>query len=60
MGNKNNNKHDRNRKYSTYIKNTVHTLKVVNDITNALDECIYQVFDLDGTGNNKCLNCSCK
>lgn len=41
-------------------ENTVPALKVVNDITNALDECIYQVFDLDGTGNNKCLNCSCK
>lgn len=42
---------------------TIPTLKIANDIANdianALDVCIYQVFDLDGTGNYKCLNCNC-
>lgn len=40
-------------------ENTVPTLKVANDIANALGVCKYQVFDLDGTGNYKCLNCNC-
>ena len=40
-------------------ENTVPTLKVANDIANTLGVCIYQVFDLDGTGRYKCLNCNC-
>ncbi|KJQ68418.1 transcriptional regulator [Streptococcus mitis] len=38
---------------------TTPTLKIANDIANALGVCIYQVFDLDGTGNYRCLNCNC-
>ena len=40
-------------------ENTVPTLNVTNDIANALGVCICQVFDLDGTGQYKCLNCNC-
>ena len=29
---------------------TTLNLKTAIDITNALDVCIYQIFDLDGTG----------
>lgn len=35
-------------------------LKVANEIAAALGTCMYEIFDLDGTGKNKCLNCSCK
>ena len=41
-------------------ENTVPTLKVANDIANALGVCIYQVFDLDGTGRYRCINCDHK
>lgn len=34
------------------------SLKTVNDIANALDVWICQVFNLDGIGNYKCLNCN--
>ena len=29
---------------------TVPTLKIENDIANALGVCIYEIFELDGTG----------
>ena len=35
----------------------VPSLKVANDIANALSVCMYQIFDLDGTGSYECLNC---
>ena len=35
-------------------------LKVANEIAAALGTCMYEIFDLDAAGNNKCLNCSCK
>lgn len=38
---------------------TIPSLKTANDIANALDVSIYQIFDLDGTGRYKCLNCNC-
>lgn len=33
---------------------TVPTLKIANDIANALGVCIYKIFDLGGTGRYKC------
>lgn len=33
---------------------TIPNLKTANDIANALGTCIYQVFDLDNSGNYKC------
>lgn len=36
------------------------SLKEANEIAAALGTCMYEIFDLDGTGNNKCLNCICK
>lgn len=38
---------------------TMPSLKTANDIANALGVCIYQVFDLHGTGNYNCSNCNC-
>lgn len=38
---------------------TVPTLKIANDIANALGVCIYKIFDLDGTGRYKCSYCYC-
>ncbi|HES9513771.1 TPA: helix-turn-helix transcriptional regulator [Streptococcus pneumoniae] len=38
---------------------TVPTLKIANDIANALGVCIYKIFDLDGTGGYKCSSCDC-
>jgi len=38
---------------------TVPTLKIANDIANALGVCIYEIFDLDGTGEYRCDNCDC-
>ncbi len=35
-------------------------LKVANEIAAALGTCMYEIFDLDATGKNKCLNCSYK
>lgn len=35
-------------------------LKVANEIAAALGTCMYEIFDLDAAGKNKCLNCSCK
>lgn len=32
-------------------------LKVANDIANALIVCMYQIFDLDGTGSYRCTYC---
>ena len=37
----------------------VPSLKVANDIANALSVCMYQIFDLDGTGSYECPNCRC-
>lgn len=37
----------------------VPSLKVANDIANALSVCMYQIFDLDGTGSYECPNCQC-
>ena len=36
------------------------SLKEANEIAAALGTCMYEIFDLDGTGNNKCLNWICK
>ena len=36
------------------------SLKEANEIAAAFGMCMYAIFDLDGTGKNKCLNCSCK
>ena len=33
---------------------TIPSLKTANDIANALDVSIYQIFDLDGTGRYRC------
>ncbi|MSA97687.1 helix-turn-helix domain-containing protein [Finegoldia sp. BIOML-A2] len=38
---------------------TIPSLKTANDIANALDVCIYQIFDLDGRGHYKCLGSNC-
>ncbi len=35
------------------------SLKVVNDIANALGVCIYQIFDLNGEETYKCQHCNC-
>ena len=35
------------------------TLKIANDIANALGACIYKIFDLDGTGEYRCADCDC-
>ena len=35
-------------------------LKVANEIAASLGTCMYEIFDLDAAGKNKCLNCSCK
>lgn len=35
------------------------SLKVANEISSALDTCIYAIFDLDGTGRYRCLYCDC-
>ena len=35
------------------------SLKVANEIASALGTCIYDIFDLDGTGNFKYDNCVC-
>ncbi|MDO4710872.1 MAG: helix-turn-helix transcriptional regulator [Peptostreptococcaceae bacterium] len=37
---------------------TIPTLKIANDIANALCVCIYKIFDLDGTGMYRCSCCS--
>lgn len=38
---------------------TVPTLKITNDIANALRVCIYKIFDLDDTGEYRCNKCDC-
>lgn len=38
---------------------TMPSLKTANDIANALGVCMYQIFDLDGTGEYRCDNCDC-
>lgn len=38
---------------------TVPTLKIANDIANALGVCMYKIFDLDGTGEYRCNKCDC-
>ena len=38
---------------------TVPTLKIANDIANALGVCIYKIFDVDGTGSYNCASCYC-
>ena len=38
---------------------TIPTLKIANDIANALGTCMYAIFDLDGTGRYKCSSCDC-
>lgn len=38
---------------------TMLTLKIANDIANALGVCIYKIFDLDGTGEYRCADCDC-
>lgn len=35
------------------------TLKIENDIANALGACIYKIFDLDGTEEYRCADCDC-
>ena len=35
---------------------TVPSLKIAYDIANALGKCIYEIFDLDGTGEYRCKN----
>lgn len=37
---------------------TIPTLKIANDIANALGVCIYQVFDLDGKETYRCSACN--
>lgn len=39
---------------------TILSLKTANDIANALGVCIYQIFDLDGTGRYKRPKCQTK
>ncbi|QRG87196.1 helix-turn-helix transcriptional regulator [Bulleidia sp. zg-1006] len=39
---------------------TIPSLKIANDIANVLNVCVYQVFDLDGTGRYAHTNCSCE
>ncbi|HGM8612514.1 TPA: helix-turn-helix transcriptional regulator [Streptococcus pyogenes] len=39
---------------------TIPSLKTANDIANALGVCIYQIFDLDGTGRYRCSKCQTK
>lgn len=39
---------------------TITILKTADDIANAFDVCIYQIFDLDGTGKYKCSKCQMK
>lgn len=34
------------------------TLKIANDIANALGVCMYQVFDLDGKETYRCSACT--
>lgn len=36
------------------------SLKVANEIASALDTCIYDIFDLDGSGNYSCPYCNKK
>ena len=38
---------------------TIPSLKIANDIANALGVCMYQVFDLDGEETYKCCSCNC-
>lgn len=35
------------------------SLKVANEIATALGTCMYEIFDLDGTGRYRCACCSC-
>lgn len=35
------------------------SLKVANEIANALDTCIYAIFDIDGSGEYRCSTCKC-
>lgn len=37
---------------------TISTLKIANDIANALGVCMYQVFDLDGKESYRCSACN--
>lgn len=37
---------------------TIPTLKIANDIANVLGKCLYEIFDLDGTGEYKCNICN--
>lgn len=40
---------------------TIPSLKLANDIANALEACIYEIFDLDGKESYRCLresNCT--
>lgn len=37
---------------------TIPTLKIANDIANALGVCMYQVFDLDGKETYRCSACN--
>ena len=39
-------------------KKTIPTLKIANDITNALGVCMYQVFDLDEKETYRCSACN--
>jgi putative transcriptional regulator len=34
------------------------SMKVANSIASTLGTCVYQIFDLDGTGNYKCTSCN--
>lgn len=36
---------------------TVPTLKIANDIANALEVCMYKIFDLDSIGEYRCNKC---
>jgi len=37
---------------------TILSLKIANDIANALGVCMYQVFDLDGKETYRCSACN--
>lgn len=37
---------------------TIPSLKIANDIVNALGVCMYQVFDLDGKETYRCSACN--
>lgn len=37
----------------------VPSLLLADTIARSLDTCIYQIFDMDGTGSYQCFHCSC-